>query len=54
MLNQKSQFQSLLTQILADINIDYPKEYELWSSYLSDMDINEELEPLPDSEKPII
>ena len=49
-LNQKSQFQSLLAQILADINIDYPKEYEAWSSYLSDIDINVDLEPLPTSE----
>ena len=49
-LNQKSQFQSLLTQILADINIDYPNEYEAWSSYLSEMDIYEELDPLPTSD----
>lgn len=50
MLNQKSQFQSLLTQILADINIDYPDEYKAWNTYLTDMDIYENLEALPVSE----
>ncbi|MEQ9310587.1 MAG: HlyD family efflux transporter periplasmic adaptor subunit [Balneolaceae bacterium] len=49
-LNQKSQFLSLITQILADINIDYPEEYDAWNSYLNDMDINVDLEPLPTSD----
>ncbi|MFV1885517.1 MAG: efflux RND transporter periplasmic adaptor subunit [Balneola sp.] len=48
-LTQKSQFQSLLTQILADISIDFPKEYDAWNSYLSEMDIHKELSPLPAS-----
>ncbi len=46
-LNQKSQFQSLLAQTLADINLDYTSEYDSWSNYLSEMDINNELKPLP-------
>lgn len=49
-MNQKSQFQSLITQILADINIDYPDEYEMWSAYLSEIDLESELEALPTSE----
>ncbi len=48
-LNQKSQFQSLLTQVLADINIDFPEEYQAWSDYLLSMDLNENLEELPAS-----
>lgn len=48
-MNQKSQFQSLIAQILADINIDYPEEYEAWSTYLSDINLEDELETLPTS-----
>ncbi len=48
--SQKSQFQSLLTQILADIKIDYPKEFDRWSDYLNSMDVNEPLAELPSSE----
>lgn len=49
-LNQKSQFQALLTQILADINIDYPEEYDAWSSFLEEMELNEDLKMLPESQ----
>lgn len=47
---QKSQFKSLLTQTLADINIDYPDEYEAWSSYLNSFDVENELAMLPETE----
>lgn len=50
LMNQKSQFQSLLSQVLADINIDYPDEYEKWSAYLKNMDMEEDLPPLPSSD----
>lgn len=48
-LTQKSQFQSLLAQTLADINIDYPEEYSAWESYLEDMSLDSEIAPLPSS-----
>lgn len=49
-LNQKSQFQSLLAKTLADISLDYANEYDAWSNYLSEMDINNDLKSLPTSE----
>ncbi len=49
-MNQRSQFQSLITQILADINLDYPDEYEAWNNYLNKIDVNEELPSLPTSD----
>ncbi|MCR9132137.1 MAG: HlyD family efflux transporter periplasmic adaptor subunit [bacterium] len=48
--SQKSQFQSLITQILADIKIDYPNEYDAWFDYLNSMDINRPLAEVPSSE----
>ncbi len=48
--SQKSQFQSLLTQILADIKIDYPKEYQRWVEYLNALDVNEPLAEIPTSD----
>ncbi len=49
-LTQKSQFKSLLTQTLADINIDYPNEYQAWSNYLKSFDVEQELQPLPETQ----
>lgn len=49
-MNQKSQFQSLLSQVLADINIDYPTEYEIWKAYLEDIELDKDLPSLPESE----
>lgn len=46
-LSQKSQFQSLLAQVLADISVDFPDEYKAWNTYLSDMNINHSLKELP-------
>lgn len=48
--NLKSQFQSLLTQSLADIKLDYPNEFVKWSEYLNDLDVNEMISDLPTSE----
>lgn len=47
--NLKSQFQSLLTQTLADIKLDYPDEFETWSDYLNDLDIGANIADLPES-----
>lgn len=49
-MNQKSQFQSLLTQILADINIDFPEQYEAWENYLGNINLEEDFAPLPSSD----
>jgi len=49
-MNLKSQFQSLLTQSLADIKLDYPAEYETWNSYLIDLDVSTSIADLPESE----
>lgn len=48
--NLKAQRSSLLNQIvqlLPDIKFDYPEEYEKWSGYVEDFNINEPTKPLP-------
>lgn len=47
--NLKSQFQSLLTQSLADIKLDYPDEFIIWSDYLNDLNVDEMIADLPES-----
>ncbi len=48
--NLKSQFQSLLTQSLADIKLDYPNEFDTWSDYLNNLDVDEMIGNLPESD----
>lgn len=43
----KSQFLNTLSQFIADLSIDYPKEVPAWQSYLDAFDIQSPLNPLP-------
>ncbi|MAY84439.1 MAG: hypothetical protein CMP59_09935 [Flavobacteriales bacterium] len=49
LLAQKSQAKSLLASMLADVKLDYPKEYKIWQKYLESIDIEKDLPPLPKS-----
>jgi len=44
---QKSDFLSLLTQLLPDIKSDFPKSYDNWNNYLKQFDIEKPLDSLP-------
>ena len=44
---QKSNFLNLLTGALADIRLDFPNEFDKWESYVSDLDLEKNLSPLP-------
>ncbi|WP_340103624.1 efflux RND transporter periplasmic adaptor subunit [Rhodohalobacter sp. 8-1] len=42
------EFSAIISQLLPDISIDYPGNYDAWSSYLDNMDASESLRPLPE------
>lgn len=42
------EFAAIISQLLPDISIDYPGNYDAWSSYVDDMDASGALDPLPD------
>ena len=44
---QRSNFKSLLTSILPDIQFDYPASLNTWNAYLNDIDIEKNLPELP-------
>lgn len=46
----RSGYLQLLSQYLPDISIDYPDQYEKWSTFFNEIDINRELPPLPEIE----
>ncbi|MCA1763904.1 MAG: efflux RND transporter periplasmic adaptor subunit [Cryomorphaceae bacterium] len=46
----RSNFQSLLAGIIPDLKTDFPDVAETWESYLFDMEIDENLPPLPEIE----
>lgn len=43
----RHEFAALLTQLLPDINIDYPDQYDEWADYLDSFDATTSLQPLP-------
>ena len=47
MYAQKSSFHSTIIQLLADIKLDYPAEYEGWKTYSSNFDPKANLNDLP-------
>ncbi|GAB5538735.1 MAG: hypothetical protein Salg2KO_08380 [Salibacteraceae bacterium] len=46
--SQRSGFINIIAQILPDIKVDYPEEFEAWESYLSQIDPDKELADLPE------
>ena len=47
---QKSAFRSAVTNILSDIKLDFPDEYNSWTDYLASIQLAEPLPPLPTSD----
>lgn len=47
LLSQKSDLLNLLTSIMPDLKIDFPKSYPNWQKYLERFDVNKKLEDLP-------
>lgn len=45
--SQRSRFASSLSQVIADISVDYPNEVEEWSAYLNAYDAMKPIEKLP-------
>ena len=48
--SQRSQFISLMSQVLPDIKIDYPDSYDKWSTYYDSLDAEDGLPSLPQLE----
>ena len=44
---QKSVLQNLITSILPDLRLDYPKAYEKWGKYLDEFELSQPLKNLP-------
>lgn len=42
------EFSAVISRLLPDISIDYPDNYDAWSSYLDDLDASQDLQPLPE------
>lgn len=49
LLAQKSALQNLITSILPDLRLDYPKAFAKWSAYVSEFDINKSIPELPET-----
>ncbi|NNE54538.1 MAG: efflux RND transporter periplasmic adaptor subunit [Flavobacteriales bacterium] len=53
--SQKSNFQNMITGMLADLRLDYPESFEQWEDYVKTFDVNSTTaalpEPLTDQEK---
>ncbi|NIM12157.1 MAG: HlyD family efflux transporter periplasmic adaptor subunit [Candidatus Aminicenantes bacterium] len=47
-LAQKSSLLNQLTLLLPDLSIDFPQSSQRWETYLKNMDLQEELKPLPE------
>jgi len=46
--SQKSNFYSVLTAMMPDLQLDFPEIYPKWQSYLSNFDIHKPLQKLPE------
>lgn len=44
---QRSSFQRMLTAVMPDLKLDYPKEFTTWSAYLNSISVNKTLPELP-------
>jgi multidrug efflux pump subunit AcrA (membrane-fusion protein) len=50
LMSQRSRFASLISQILPDIRLDYPNEYNAWSDYLNTYSPEKTIRNLPETE----
>lgn len=48
LLAQRSQLFNQITQMMPDLKIDYPEDFESWDTYLKGLDIKSSLKPLPE------
>ncbi|MGI9543400.1 MAG: efflux RND transporter periplasmic adaptor subunit [Cyclobacteriaceae bacterium] len=48
LISQKSNLLNLITQLISDLKFDFPDSYPTWQEYLSQFDINNTLQPLPE------
>jgi multidrug efflux pump subunit AcrA (membrane-fusion protein) len=45
---QKSVLQNLITAMMPDLKLDFPKAFNKWDAYLTSFDINKSIAPLPE------
>ncbi len=50
LMSQKSSLQNLITAALADIRLDYPDAFDKWNKFLTQLNVNQPLPPLPETE----
>ncbi|MBN2226408.1 MAG: HlyD family efflux transporter periplasmic adaptor subunit [candidate division Zixibacteria bacterium] len=49
LLAEKSNLLNQLTQLLPDLELDFPESVEKWTAFLNDFDLHEPLKPLPEA-----
>jgi multidrug efflux pump subunit AcrA (membrane-fusion protein) len=47
LFSKRSEFQNLITSIIPDIKIEFPKEFAKWENYLNKYEIEKRIKPLP-------
>ncbi len=47
LLSKRSEFQNLITSIIPDIKIEFPKEFAKWENYLNEFEIEKSINTLP-------
>jgi multidrug efflux pump subunit AcrA (membrane-fusion protein) len=45
---KRSDFENLITALLPDIKLEFPEEFDKWYQYLTSLDIDKPLKPLPE------
>jgi len=50
--SRKSGFINIIAQLLPDMKVDFPSEYDKWSNYISSIKLNESLPSLPSWKSP--
>lgn len=46
--SQKSNLQNILTQMMPDLKLDYPEDFQLWQNYLDAFSVNKSLAAFPE------
>ena len=52
-ISQRASLYNLITSVLPDLQLDYPKSYEKWNDYLKEFDLEKAVLPLPSMEEKV-
>lgn len=52
-ISQRASLYNLITSVLPDLQLDFPKSYKKWGDYLKEFDLEKAVLPLPDMEEKV-